>query len=147
MAPIRPSRTGEAGFTLVELLVVLAIIGLLVAAIPILLQSALPGTRSRAAARALAGDLRAARGNAVAGGGATSVRFDAAHQVYLIEPGDRRRTLPGGVPFVLVPGRAAAEIGFAADGSSTGGAILVGQETRKHRVAVDWLTGRVSIDE
>ena len=65
MAPTRPfatgkaatgkSATGEAGFTLTELLVVLAIIGLLIVAAPTLLNTALPGTQSLAAARALAG--------------------------------------------------------------------------------------------
>src|ERR1700712_6082136 len=79
MAPIRPCAAGsarEAGFTLTELLVVLAIIGLLLAAVPVLVQSAMPGARSLAAARGLAQDLRIARGQAIASGSATVVRFD-----------------------------------------------------------------------
>src|ERR1700744_2905115 len=79
MAQTRPSRTGSAGergFPLTELLVVLAILGLLLAAIPVLLRSALPGTRSLAAARILADDLRAVRGGAIASGHGTSIAFD-----------------------------------------------------------------------
>ncbi|MEI9886381.1 MAG: GspH/FimT family pseudopilin [Rhizomicrobium sp.] len=147
MAPIPPSRTGEAGFTLTELLVVLAIIGLLVAAVPALLQSALPGARSLAAARALAGDLRAARGQAIAGGGATAIRFDAARQIYLSEPGDRRHVLPHAIRFSLQGAKPAVRIGFYPDGSSTGGVVLVGDAAQRHRVAIDWLSGRVSVDE
>jgi general secretion pathway protein H len=145
MAPTRSSGTGEAGFTLTELLVVLAIMGLLVAMVPVLLQSALPGARSLAAARALAGDLRTMRGAALAGGGATAVQFDMGRQVYLLEPGHARRRLPGGVPFAL--DRKTQAIGFYADGSSTGGSVLVGDATHRHRVTADWLTGRVSVDE
>ncbi len=150
MAPIRPCAAGErpdAGFTLTELLVVLAIVGLLVAAVPVLLQSAMPGARSLAAARALAGDLREARGQAIAGGNATVIRFDATRQSYLLEPGDRKRILPHAVPFSLQGARPAARIGFYPDGSSTGGVVLVGDAAQRHRVAVDWLTGRVLVDE
>lgn len=148
MAPIRPYATGDqAGFTLTELLVVLAIIALLITAIPALLQSAMPGARSLAAARGLAQDLRIARGQAIAGGNATAIRFDPARQVYLLEPGDKPRTLPNAVRFSLQGGKPAAQIGFYPDGSSTGGEVLVGDGTLRHRVAIDWLTGRVVIDE
>lgn len=152
MAPIRQLRigrasTGEAGFTLIELLIVLAIIGLIVAAIPILLQAALPGTRSLAAARSLADDLRAARGAAVASGAATAVRFLPSKQVYLLEPGNRARRLPQNVPFGFAKPVNAAEIVFAPDGTSNGGTVLVGDRATRHRVRVDWLTGRVAVDE
>ncbi|HXC56388.1 MAG TPA: GspH/FimT family pseudopilin [Rhizomicrobium sp.] len=150
MAPTRPCAAGspprEAGFTLTELLVVLAIIGLLVAAIPVLLQAALPGARALAAARTLANDLRATRGQAIAAGTATAVRFDASRQIYLLEPGDRARNLPNGVHFSLVSGKP-PQIGFFADGSSNGGVVFVGDGPLRHRVAIDWLTGRVAVDE
>ena len=148
MAPIRRSRTGsEAGFTLIELLVVLAIIGLLIAAVPLLLQSALPGTRSLAAARALAGDLRAVRGAAIAQGATTALRFDAVRQAYQIEPGEHRRALANGVPFTLPGAKPSGQVVFYADGSSNGGQILVGEAGHRHRVSIGWLTGRVAIDE
>ena len=146
MAPIRRCETGSAqGFTLTEMLVVLAIIGLLIAAIPVLLQSALPGARSLAAARGLADALKAERGSAIAHGAAVVVRFDAARQVYRL--GDRARKLPDAVPFALPHGVAAESIAFYADGSSSGGTVLVGDGAKRHRIAVDWLTGRVAIDE
>jgi general secretion pathway protein H len=153
MAPTRPSRTGsrprrsEVGFTLTELLVVLAIIGLLVAAVPMILQTALPGTRSLAAARTLAADLRTARGTAIAGGGATTVRFDAVRQLYLVEPGEHSHALANGVPFALPQARTTAQIAFYADGSSNGGTVFVGDTGHRHRVSIDWLSGRIAIDE
>lgn len=151
MAPIRPcatgSRTAEAGFTLTELLVVLAIIGLIVAAIPVLLQSAMPGARAKAATLALAGDLRGARGQAIASGHGTAIRFDPVRQIYLIEPGDKTRTLPHAVRFALQGTAPSAQIGFYPDGSSNGGVVLVGEGALRHRIAVDWVTGRVAVDE
>jgi general secretion pathway protein H len=147
MASTRPCATGSAaGFTLVELLVVLAIIGLLIAAAPFLMRSAMPGARSLAAARTLAQDLRQTRGQAIASGNATAVRFDSTKQTYLLEPGDRSHTLPRTVRFSL-PARAAAQIGFYPDGSSNGGTVFVGEGALRHRVSIDWLTGRIAVDE
>lgn len=147
MASIRQSKAGsEAGFTLTELLVVLGIVGLLVAAIPVLLRSAIPGTQALAAARLLAQELRIARGAAISAGGTTTVRFDAAKQTYVVEPGDQSHRLPNGVHFALPP-RGADTIGFYADGSSSGGVVLVGDGGTRHRVAADWLTGRITVDE
>ncbi|MFE8032189.1 GspH/FimT family pseudopilin [Thiohalocapsa marina] len=56
------------GFTLVELLVVLAIAGLLLAVTPPLITAALPGVELKAAARRTAGGLRLAREAAIASG-------------------------------------------------------------------------------
>jgi general secretion pathway protein H len=150
MAPIRRSVTGNAaGYTLVELLVVLAIIGLVVVATPALWRVALPNARSLAASRELAQELRAERGQAVATSGRTAVRFDVATQTYFLEPGDVARHLPDGVRFALPQDTNASviEIAFRADGSSSGGAVFVGEGANRHRVSTDWLTGRVSIDE
>jgi len=146
MAPIHRFEAGsEAGFTLTELLVVLAIIGLLIAAAPVLIQSALPGLRSLAAARSLADDLRMARGLAVSRGVATRVNFDPAHQVYTIDPGHSRHHLPNSIAFSLPPGRTTIE--FEPDGSSSGGVVLVGEGVARHRIVTEWTSGRTTVDE
>ena len=149
MAGIRPSRTGNSdGFTLTELLVVLAIIGLIIVATPTLIQAALPGARATAAARALASDLRAMRAEAIARGAATRVVFEPLQQTFTDEPRHSVHSLPGGVRFGFAArDDAARAIVFYPDGSSSGGAVFVGNERFRHRVATDWLTGRVSVDE
>ena len=150
MVRIRPSETGDAGiagFTLTELLVVLATAGLLVTAAPILLQSVTPGVRSAAAARALAEDLRATRAAAIASGIPAEVVFQQERQRYVTGPGGRIHALPNGIDFTLQTGRDRSAIEFFPDGSSSGGAILVGDKAWRHRVSADWLTGRVTIDE
>ena len=140
MAPIRRSATGEAGYTLVELLVVVAIIGLLLAMTPALLRTAIPGQQTLSAARTLAMDLRAARNAALTQGIETRVSFDTERQSYLLQPGANARRLPYGVPFAAA--KDGVEIDFFPDGSARGGIITVG---RRYRVSADWLTGRVSI--
>lgn len=68
MAPPRKSRIGSkpgAGYTLTELLVVLAIMGLMAALAPPVLQSARAGIQARAAAYALVARLDAAHDQAI----------------------------------------------------------------------------------
>ncbi len=149
MAAIRQSRTGNSeGFTLTELLVVLGVIGLLIVATPTLIQAALPGARAAAEARALASNLRAMRAEAIAHGHATRVVFDAVGHAFTDEPRNSTYTLPDGLRFAF-PGAESTTrtIEFYPDGSSSGGAVLVGNDRFRHRIAADWLTGKVSVDE
>ncbi len=140
MAPTRPSRTGEHGFTLTELLVVLAVIGLLLAASPLLLRSALPGMRSKAAADEVANDLRTARALAISRSVPVFVRFDNIRQIYFASDGravhlrDARFAIPNGH----------STIEFFPDGSATAAVVIVGDTAARHRVSTEWPTGRVT---
>ncbi|MBL6940377.1 MAG: prepilin-type N-terminal cleavage/methylation domain-containing protein [Alphaproteobacteria bacterium] len=140
------AAAAQAGFTLTELLVVLAIIGLLIVAAPALIKTALPGSQSLAAAHTLADDLRMVRGLAIARGQIIRVTFDEEHQTYRAGSG-AARTLPHGIRFSFASERAARTIDFRPDGGASGATVLVGEQTQRHRVGVDWLTGRVAIDE
>ena len=90
------------------------------------------------------------RAEAIAQGYATRVVFEPFGRAFTDEPGHSTHTLPSGVSLGLhdrgAP-RATREIVFYPDGSSSGGAVFVGNARVRHRVATDWLTGRVSVDE
>ncbi|HLY59100.1 MAG TPA: prepilin-type N-terminal cleavage/methylation domain-containing protein [Stellaceae bacterium] len=117
------------GFTLLELLVVLAIIGVVLLTIPTGL-GALPGMRLHAAQRTLADRLRTARQLAISTGAPTRVPLETIG-------------LPRGATLSPHPD----EIRFYADGSSTGGDLVLSDGKRSYRIRIDPLTGRVATDE
>jgi general secretion pathway protein H len=131
------------GFTLLELLIVLAISAAIMAlAVPRL--SGLTALASlNGAARELAAALRTARGLAMAQHRNVAVILDARAQSYRTEGAPRTQRVPAGLRLTLD----SDTILFFPDGSSTGGQIRVAAAQRSYVVDVDWLTGRVAIHE
>ncbi len=129
------------GYTLVELLVVLAIIALLAAGAMPMLSTARPGLTAKAAARAVAEDLIAMRQEAIDRG---------AVQRFLLNPAagryGARHAVPKGVVLSFA-GPARNEIDFYPDGGSNGGTIFVAVGASRHRVSALWPSGRVTVDE
>jgi general secretion pathway protein H len=136
------------GFTLIEMLVVLIIIGVVLTAAPSLLAS-LPGARLRAAADGMADTLQGLRTQAIGSGTSTGLLLDAASRSYAILPAGTRRALPDVVNSVDVstaspiPGDRAALFRFFPDGTASGGIIRLRHGDRVASIAVEWLTGRV----
>jgi len=139
------------GFTLLELLVVLAIAGLLLATIPPMVSAVMPGTELKTATRELALSLRQARLDAVSHATTVDVKF----------AGDPARYAIGDSPFTLLPDDTQlrvrhltyAEISlepyrlnFFPDGSSSGATLLLSRRGSHHAVSVGWLMGRVTVN-
>lgn len=143
MPPICRTERGEAGFTLLELLITLTIAVMLVAALPGLggQPLALDG-----AARALVRDLRAAQIAARESGAPQRLVFEARARRYG-RVGGASVALPAGLGMEVLTGRAAGDtdqgITFFPDGSSTGGAVTLREGARQRRIEVRWLTGQV----
>ena len=142
--------TMTGGFTLMELLVVLTILGLaLLLAMPVL-ERTLPGLELRTEARNLAIALREARARAIGRNEEVTIVVDRqggtlkANGKQVVRLNRKIDIGPfAGAP--LSPG--ASEIRFFPDGTSTGGHLTLVLGERQKHVFVDWLTGAVSIPE
>jgi general secretion pathway protein H len=132
-------RRAAPGFTLIEVLVVLAILGLSAGLVATRARPGAGGWELRGAGRGVGDLLREARATAIAGNRAVTVLAEASTGRLGIA-GGRQLSLPRGV--VLLAG---AAIGFAGDSSSTGGTLVLAQGEQRLVVAVDWLTGRISL--
>ena len=144
----RAGRT--AGFTLIEVIVVLAILGLGLALLATRGPLRSAGTDLRAATGEVSQTLRLARARAIATDRAVVVALDPAANTLRVGNGPVR-PLPHGVAMeaatVQGPAPGTAAIRFSPDGSASGGRITLSAGSRRAVVAVDWLTGRVSVGE
>lgn len=146
----RSKGARAAGFTLIEVLVVLAIVGLSLA----LLATRGPLRSAAADLRAAAGEvsqaLRLARARAIATDRTVVVALDPTANAFRVGNGPAQ-PLPRGVALeaVAVQGSApgVAVVRFAPDGSASGGRITLSAGSRRAVVAVEWLTGRVSVGD
>jgi general secretion pathway protein H len=140
----------ERGFTLVEILVVLAILGL---ALGLVAMRGSPGHRGlsfEGTATGIVGALRQARSEAVIAGRPVRFVVDTAARTWRIDDG-APNALPAGIDVALstitgeTSGERVAAFRFAPDGSATGGAIVLSQGGQSIRIGIDWLTGKVGV--
>lgn len=145
------SRGAAAGFTLLELLIVLTIVGLTFAALSDYLFADRSALSSRSAGQELASVLRRARGLALAGNVETAVFLDLEKGRFGLEGGSEVRNLPADatVQFLTALEELSSDsrgtIRFFPDGSSTGGGVELTSGGRTVTVQVRWLTGQVSV--
>ncbi len=139
------------GFTLLEILIVLFLMGLAYAMAVPMIGSGAVTLELKGATRQLAAGLRKARGTAIA------QREDA---VLTVDVGQRRFALSGDSKIYPLPkdleinlftaqseqlGEQIGNIRFFPDGTSTGGRITLTAKGSSFAVDVDWLTGKVAI--
>ena len=143
----------QRGFTLVELLVVLLIMGMLLTLAPAAFQSVMPGMQLKAAAREVAAVFREARSLAIRDNRETTVVIDTEARAYRLSAAKRAHQLDKGLGVELITAvserfdEATGRIRFFPDGTSTGGRVKFTRGERAYYVVVDWLSGRVRIVE
>jgi general secretion pathway protein H len=139
------------GFTLLELLLVLLIVGIVYAMAMPRIGGGVSGAELKSAARKVAAGLRQARITAIAQRQQTVLELDLEQRRFRISGDARDYTLPDKVDLKLFTAQQeivtekTGSVRFYPDGGSTGGRVTVAAGERKYDVDIDWLTGRVDI--
>lgn len=123
------------GFTLIEMIVVLAIVSLIGGLIVIRHPMASAGLNFDTAERRLTAALRLARSRAI-----------AQDRLVTVETGPLGFAVDNGVPRLLPSGLSLtqARLVFLPDGGAAGGPVVLAGPGRRIAVAVNWLTGRAT---
>jgi general secretion pathway protein H len=139
------------GVTLLELLIVLALMALIAGLVIPTFGDGVPTSQLKSSARQLAAGLRVARSEAVAQKREAFLVLDLEGRRFKIDSDPREYALPPRVDLKLftaqqdIVNQRTGAIRFYPDGGSNGGRITVAAGARKFEVDVDWLTGRVAI--
>ena len=153
---MRSQRSDEAwheqGFTLIELIIALGIMALGVAVAFPYFEGTRAGHQLRATAYDIASQLRDARASAQARN---------IEQAFILDVGNRRMWLDGSqvrralsprlavdveVPVAEQLAANVVRVRFFADGSASGGKLVLRDGTRRATVSVNWLTGDVRVE-
>lgn len=147
------NKPRSAGFTLIEMLVVLAILALAMTLVPPNLMRGTDAQALKADVRQVVGGLRLAHTQAI------SLNMPVA---FVVDPADRRVVIDGrgqvgnlytGTQIAFSsdgqnwPAGAVPTVQFYPDGGSSGGEFLLFNDQTRFRVRVNWLTGDVAASQ
>lgn len=140
------------GFTLIEILAVVALIALAMTLVAVTVGDGLTGARVKAASRDLVAALRYTRGQAIVKRESQALAIDVDGRRYRA-PGKKWVELPRKMEMQLETARSEMEdestgrIRFFPDGASTGGNIELILGEAAWRIEINWLTGEVVVIE
>ena len=143
------NQKAARGFSLIEVMIVLALTGLLMGVVATNLTE---GPVLRESAREVLASLRHARSSAIMSQKQTRWIMDTTNKSFQIEGLKQERNLSAAIELKLhtaaseVIGSKQGAIRFFPDGSSTGGSVDVTYKGQTYKVNVEWITGRVSIE-
>jgi general secretion pathway protein H len=134
------ARRASAGFTLIELVVVLAILAVVASLVVVALDNGRDAAELRAAASEIRALLRGAHGAAVAEN--REIRFAVEGRLYLLDGQAHAFTTSG-----LARGAVRAEttgVAFFPTGGSSGGRVVLAEGQRQRAIEVDAATARLA---
>jgi general secretion pathway protein H len=143
----------QRGYSLLELVVVIVIIGLSYTLLPKMVFSGVSGAELRSNVRAVATGLRLTRDAAINTRREAVMTLDLESREFTVQNDSKIHKLHEKLDVKLYTSQAdlitdkVGTIRFYPDGSSNGGRVTVSAGGRAFEVDVDWLTGRVSIKD
>ena len=143
-------KRAAAGFSIIEMVVVVVLVATVVAIGAAAMSRQLPGQRLRESARELAAQLRYTRAQAIASGDSQLFTLDARTREW--RAGDKRDgKLARDIQIVATGARNEAQregvaaVRFFPEGAATGGRFLLSHGEAAWQVDVEWLTGEVRV--
>lgn len=143
--------TRHRGFTLLEVLVVLALLAMIYALVPPMINIGGSTAELKAGARQVAAGLRKVRSEAITRRDEATLTLNVEARNFVLSGEVKPRSLPQQAEISVftsqgeVVDASTAAIRFYPDGSSTGGRVTLAMGERKFYVDIDWLTGQVEI--
>jgi general secretion pathway protein H len=141
---MRSRRAPSTGFTLIELIVVLAVAGLALAVLLPNLDAGSETIELRAAATEIRAVLRAARSTAIAANRDLLFAIDDSGRGYRLD-GETHRFRSGGFVARNLHVEPPARIAFFATGGSSGGRFAIVGRRGEQAIEIDSLTGQVAL--
>jgi general secretion pathway protein H len=153
MMPLRAMPGQHRGVTLLELLIVLMLMALIAAMVLPVFSGGVSGSDLKSAAREVAAGLRLARDRAIAQRSESLLELNLETRSFRVWPDETPHKLPERIELKLYTAQRdllndkVGSIRFFPDGGSNGGRITLAAGDLKYDVDVDWLTGRVAIQQ
>lgn len=133
----------SAGFTLFEVLVVLAIVASLVMVAQQALFINTTGTEFRVLVQRIVSELRMHRERAILEGSLVSISNEDVRALATLFTNASHKAVEGALMVAIDDG--VDVLWFAPDGTTSGGSVVISLNDRSVRVTIDWLTGHVFV--
>jgi general secretion pathway protein H len=142
-------RNSAAGFTLLEMMVVLAILALVLTIVPVHLMNSTGAQALKSDVRMLISALHYSRTQAISLNMPVALVLDRENMRLIIDGSQQIGVLSKTTTFGIVgqgtfQTRTPTIVQFYPEGGSSGGELLLSYERDEYRVSVNWLTGAVS---
>lgn len=141
----------NAGFTLLELMIVLGIMVLGFGAVAVNMSAGNDSMTLKAAARDLASGLRYTRSQAMISHTQATLDFDLTQNSYTLTGQTKVHSIATDIDVTVSTAKedlsdGVAKLRFFPDGSSIGGRITLKKNKLSQEININWLTGQVSIN-